>query len=154
MTPEPPPGMRLLSDEEKKLPLPMDAMIFTQDIDGDAWLSWLSWLSSIWRNQYAPTYLRHRAYATAAPSPIPQAPTDSDGWRDIATAPKDGTPVLGYAEDWIHDDYNPSGIRECFCDGDGFWQSPEWNNYQDVYETGDGSPTHWQPLPPPPSRQL
>lgn len=59
--------------------------------------------------------------------------------------------VLGFSADWIDFDYNPAGIRECFMDDMEIWLSPKWNNYQDVYENDVEAPTHWQPLPAPPT---
>lgn len=61
-------------------------------------------------------------------------------WRDIATAPRDGTWVLIAAVDlhpcdaqWARDDF---GDNEGWFDAAGFFST---------------QPTHWQPLPEPPS---
>lgn len=60
-------------------------------------------------------------------------------WQPIETAPKDGTWVLLYHQyarisDW-------------------YWDGQKWHN--DVLDWGDDepslAPTHWQPLPDPPS---
>lgn len=67
----------------------------------------------------------------------------ADGWADISTAPKDGTPVLLYTA---------CGLVEA-C-----WSSGEWEN-QPIYCTYSGcggpaftaQPTHWRPLPAPPT---
>ncbi len=58
------------------------------------------------------------------------------GWRSIETAPKDGTPLLGFVEKVMY---------VCWWDGLG------WSFFVD----GRGSrfaffPTHWMPLPEPP----
>ena len=74
---------------------------------------------------------------------------EQDGWQPIESAPKDGTQVLGFceyaAEDrkiwialWIDDDAEPDG---------GFWRDA---SHQDSM-TSDAEPTHWHPLPAPPS---
>jgi hypothetical protein len=62
-------------------------------------------------------------------------PTDT-GWRDIATAPKDGTPVLGY---WWHSDGGSFGVV--------VWDGDDWRENSDIV----GAPTHWMPLPPAPT---
>lgn len=72
--------------------------------------------------------------------------TESVGWQAIETAPRDGTWVLAgefgnsdivgdyYAASWL-------GNRR-----DGYWQARCGQ-----YVTLTPEPTHWQPLPPPPS---
>lgn len=64
----------------------------------------------------------------------------SEEWQPIETAPKDGTPILGTDEDGEQYviEWWPKGARQ-----DGF------------YECGDllRAPTHWRPLPSPPSKQ-
>jgi hypothetical protein len=65
------------------------------------------------------------------------------GWRDIASAPKDGTPILGWSADDEHDvwwwaPYMVKGTDR------GCW----WNG---VHTWGDCSPTHWMPISSPPS---
>jgi hypothetical protein len=75
-------------------------------------------------------------------------PTDT-GWRDIATAPRDGTPILAfnpmvgvYNTAWTNQwtGHNPSADYEGFpC---GFWgRLGAW----------DCAPTHWMPLPTAPT---
>ena len=57
-------------------------------------------------------------------------------------------PVLGFHKQWIDEDFNPKGIRECFVYGDGSeWQSAKWDGYADQWITSDEAPSHWQPLP-------
>lgn len=65
------------------------------------------------------------------------------GWMPIETAPRDGTPI------WLY-----TWAGQC----EGYWNYGEW--VQDaVYCTYDGAggpafqgaPTHWMPLPPPPT---
>ncbi len=69
-------------------------------------------------------------------------------WQPIATAPKDGTRILTWG--CLHDD---SGID--------MGESPrvELTKFSDVYhswvseEIGSHEPTHWMPLPKPPTAQ-
>ena len=72
------------------------------------------------------------------------------GWRDISTAPRDGTPVLvsrdmgepwGWVRGWSRW-VDVRGIAGWISQG--FFEIPG--------NLGLGHPTHWQPLPPPPSQ--
>ncbi len=54
--------------------------------------------------------------------------------------------VLGFHNDWIHPDFNPSGIRVGFMGADGFI-SARWNDSQDTYLNGEGMPTKWMKIP-------
>jgi hypothetical protein len=60
-------------------------------------------------------------------------------WRDISTAPKDGSRVLLWADKWT----GPAA---------GIWAN-SWTVGYDLppflYE-----PSHWQPLPPPPKAEV
>src|SRR5574343_444311 len=66
-------------------------------------------------------------------------------WQDIATAPKDGTPV----DLWVH------GGR--LADAEWSDRKQAWVVWgQDEFESGadvkiNGRPTHWMPLPSPPA---
>lgn len=72
-------------------------------------------------------------------------------WRPIATAPKDGTPIRIYADGLKDEDFNPSGSVEGFWqDGEG-WLGAVWNPQHDYWMALPMKPTHWQPLPEPPS---
>ncbi len=64
------------------------------------------------------------------------------GWQDIATAPKDGTKIL-LLIDW--DDFSYVGRFM----GD-VWEV-QWNGDVPAADDPDWVPTHWQPLPPPPT---
>ena len=80
-----------------------------------------------------------------------------DGWEEIATAPKDGTDIIGCA----YVDHGFGGISKsgpwtiafvdgewvCSCGGD---VVIEESMYVTVYKRPDLDPTHWQPLPLPP----
>ena len=61
-------------------------------------------------------------------------------WQPIETAPKDGTSALIFA---------PFGIVEAwFCGDDGSYQ---WVCYDDKFQLDEHEPTHWMPLPAPPT---
>lgn len=65
--------------------------------------------------------------------------------------PEPCTQVIGFSDQWMHEDYNPNGVRECFLMDDGSWVSAEWNNVHDCYDTDtDTAPTHWAAYPDPP----
>lgn len=59
-------------------------------------------------------------------------------WRDISTAPKDGTDVLIFQAGY-------EGVYLCwYDDSDGVWFDERDNSY---------APTHWLPLPSPPKEK-
>lgn len=68
-------------------------------------------------------------------------------WQPIETAPKDGTSFIAYTAeegvDFFHwQDLSPS-------DAPVGWR----DSFINVYREGDPrGPTHWMPLPPPPSK--
>jgi len=73
-----------------------------------------------------------------------------DGWRDIESAPKDGTKVLT-----IKDQYDP-GLA-WYEDGE-WWtyhmvEARKFSNQQRYAHKGCYEPTHWQPLPAAPSNE-
>jgi hypothetical protein len=78
--------------------------------------------------------------ADAILAALSEQPVSAVGWRNIASAPKDGTPFLGWMD-----------RVEQF-----YWQSAEgsrpvgWRHFMWVYPEGKG-PTHWQPLPAAPA---
>jgi hypothetical protein len=66
-------------------------------------------------------------------------------WQPIETAPRDGTHVLGYEDGEmtvIHwSDHPPTSS----------YKGGYWNN---IYcNDGEWWPTHWMPLPPPPTTE-
>ena len=62
-------------------------------------------------------------------------------WKSIETAPKDGTPILGYQRGWF---INGGEINITT------W-NPIWGTWQ--IPSSDWRPTHWMPLPDPPTAQ-
>lgn len=65
-----------------------------------------------------------------------------DGWRDIASAPKDGTSILACdarAQDW----FLVVAWDDDTKNGDFGWKTSDGLGYHDL------SLTHWRPLPPP-----
>lgn len=91
----------------------------------------------------------------AAPDPMPCTPAQIaaairalidrepepvvDGWRDIATAPKDGTSILVWADGYDR----PEVVRWAVRRGVGGWLGGDNSIFDDT-------PTHWMPLPQPP----
>lgn len=61
-------------------------------------------------------------------------------WQPIETAPRDGQKFIG--GQWIIDDGNPVFEQEVI------WWSPSWGFGGGGYA---GKPTHWMPLPEPPT---
>lgn len=65
---------------------------------------------------------------------------DAQGWRPIETAPKDGSPVLLFSTSEGQD----VGSWEVTYDAGHEWMDAQGYSIYDV--------THWQPLPPPPTK--
>lgn len=91
-------------------------------------------------------------------------PKETEGWRDISSAPKDGTHIL-LSGTYQWDDYidrQETGIVV------GFWEKDPWflegiDDEADRNDTGwvlananpytdQMQPTHWMPLPTPPTK--
>ena len=89
----------------------------------------------------------------APPPRLPDSPTE--GWRDIATAPKE--PITGNPiNDFLPDRLGPLLLFAIPFRPDpavtvGFW-SPDDNCWRHMDDDGpnDIAPTHWMPLPEPP----
>jgi len=64
-------------------------------------------------------------------------------WRDISTAPKDGTAIIAY----LPDEYYEVDIVHWDTDGKG---GLAWCRARCVDGLSAGDPTHWMPLPPAP----
>ena len=69
-------------------------------------------------------------------------------WQDISTAPKDGTEILVAGPAW--DD-----LSKGFFQTVAMWIDHAWFQEQTDYpDAAVYDPTHWQPLPEPPSQPL
>lgn len=81
---------------------------------------------------------RPTQFSQSSLSPLPQQ--QEGGWRDIASAPKDGTAVLF---GWAGDPYDASAghIEEGVCG---------WLGERLSFHPYRTQPSHWQPLPAPP----
>ncbi|MEO7046575.1 MAG: hypothetical protein ABI091_14790 [Ferruginibacter sp.] len=87
-----------------------------------------------------------------------------DKWIDAKKElPPENTIVHGFNKKWIDEEYNPEGVRSCFMDQDGEWNSAKWDNEQDNWHNESTwaekghywygvAPTHWKPLPKPPNQ--
>ena len=56
-------------------------------------------------------------------------------WTKIDNENKPEGEVLLFSEKWIHEDWNPKGIRIGFHDDVSGWVSAYWCNYHDDYHT-------------------
>jgi hypothetical protein len=120
-------------------------------IDGNGRSGRAIWAWQMIRQQQSALALGflHRFYyqTLAAASEPPQ-----EGWRDIASAPKDGTAVL-IAQIVPADARRWSVLEGHYVsrrDGPDTWYGA--NDYGDEEFSQPYEPTHWQPLPPPPTR--
>jgi hypothetical protein len=72
-------------------------------------------------------------------------------WQDISTAPKDDTRILAYFKGygWC------TARRVTFTNINGktydYWVNDPDNSYEECYFSGYETPTHWMPLPKPPT---
>lgn len=90
----------------------------------------------------------HRSEAIKAWNTRTQPPALSEPkeeWRDIESAPKDGTEIWGY---WEHLPNKWQGVVKAFFDDgeDLIWLGNDWGSI-------NATPTHWMPLPNPPNAQ-
>jgi hypothetical protein len=86
---------------------------------------------------------------------LARAAAVKDGWLPIETAPKDGTEILTVGNDsgaviatkWLSPGpYVRTPRQNYYRDAGWYWAS--WSE-----AVGPVSPTHWRPLPPPPSQE-
>jgi hypothetical protein len=77
-----------------------------------------------------------------APSP---SPPGESGWQPIATAPKDGTMVM------IYDQGDPTPIAVAYWTTSVWVDGGAWVQEEHRSDTYTFNPTHWMPLPTPPS---
>lgn len=79
-----------------------------------------------------------------------------EGWQDISTAPRDGTPVDLWARcyDFVSRDSDERRIYGEFRVPGAIWFSGEWSNEDgnslDLDGWSDLTFTHWRPVPAPP----
>lgn len=74
------------------------------------------------------------------------APSVSEGWQPIETLKQSDGAVILYSEDWVDEDFNPTGTREGFRNESdtGPIYSAAWNPCQDCWDTDeDSKPSHW-----------
>lgn len=94
-----------------------------------------------------------RAIRDALTPPLPPLETDMSEWQHIATAPKDGKRVLLYGDYVYPGDEAPTEYTMI-----GAWEEREFTDgVRTGWVTDEGMHTpgffsHWQPLPPPPTR--
>ena len=69
------------------------------------------------------------------------------GWQPIETAPKDGTQILAY----IHIDDGDIGVMKWMDFGQGLALWVWSDELMGEVDPDPYQPTHWMPLPPPPS---
>jgi len=100
------------------------------------------------------SYTEAKAMVEHMVAALSPAPTVPEGWRDIASAPKDGTPMLGWNGEcvteicWIDRPDDDGKFGWCcagFSDGGMLYQL---NNIMDT------APTHWMPLPAAPAPEV
>jgi hypothetical protein len=58
-------------------------------------------------------------------------------WKEVKSGNvPEGETLIGYSKEWIDEDFNPRGTRECFkIQGGEEWISAKWNDYHDCYDT-------------------
>lgn len=105
----------------------------------------------------------YRVALEAAPRPPVQPPEGGTGWRDIASAPKDGTEVIGWRDDCgpILVRWTSAGdfLTDAEAEESGMTEEQLYEEswfYADFVQGGrlapDEYPTHWMPLPSPPGQ--
>lgn len=102
----------------------------------------------------ARTILAERAEAAEAEVSKLKAQVE---WQPIETAPKDGTAVIIAVPDRAHTDFIVGEAYfdpEHYGDGDWWWANTDYGDYHGgpVSEVNYNHPTHWRPLPAPPSQ--
>lgn len=67
-------------------------------------------------------------------------PLEAKGWMPIETAPKEGSFLVYLPEESAHKRVQPMHVRASF------------STIGDTFAFDKSEPTHWQPLPPPPTQ--
>ena len=70
----------------------------------------------------------------------------NNGWKPISEAPKDGTRILLFYSE--HKDGKPSDMGVGFMNQ---WGDDSWDCWWELEFAGRVHPTHFQPLPEPPT---
>ena len=124
------------------------------------------WETPLWKDVEPTAHVIARLrQALAASTPV-------GGWQDISTAPKDGTPIIGWCVHSANEYHLKDGYLTTYgahveglghvgdgthvlewggeCDGDGDGYIPDWwfrvgSDFEEA-----ANPTHWMRLPPPP----
>jgi hypothetical protein len=78
-----------------------------------------------------------------AASPTAPVPAEEEGWRDIASAPKDGTRVFITNGEWVSEGWFSHSIWLGANAKDGGWVTDDERNDGFVYT----NITYWQPFP-------
>jgi hypothetical protein len=74
---------------------------------------------------------------------------DAPGWRDIATAPRDGTDCVLW--DGRRARFGSWRVDEGFASKEPMWLDDSYDDFSCGFASVPITPTHWMPLPPPPS---
>lgn len=73
-------------------------------------------------------------------------------WLPIESAPRDGTPVIVAAKNRAQTIVGEARFDPEDGDGNWWWAGENWGDAHAESMAARGwHPTHWQPLPPPPS---
>lgn len=70
-------------------------------------------------------------------------------WRDISTAPKDGTEIIIAGRDWV----SCASWGETKYHGSGWLDACDLAHYDSYTARPLSGVTHWAPLPPPPEKE-
>lgn len=101
-----------------------------------------------WDDMYDWAALSGESYAREklAASPPPDHDPQHGGWRDIASAPRDGTRFLAFGG-------GLDAVETAYWSGDVCCWCAESVTLDDLDDESEGycRPTHWQPLPAPPA---
>lgn len=78
--------------------------------------------------------------------PLYASPAEPSGWRPIESAPKDGTTIMGWRAGW--------GPCECRWEVDFDGDECSFAGWVDLNADDETRPTHWVPLPLPPTSEV
>lgn len=93
----------------------------------------------------------HGKLAESILSSLPSEREQIVAWRDIATAPKDGSPLRLYDPELDEDSSFEGHWTDCTGEtGEPGWVAAVWTNMYDDWLQMLVKPTHWMPHPSPP----